>query len=151
MIHKGSTYTDPIKYFIAHRWAGIKRRLKYHPEFYSHVELKITREEFSDWCHGQKDLILSLDKPSIDRIDSNKHYELENMQIIEFKKNCSKESVYSRNKKKRGIYWYPPLSKWGVKLMYDRKQHFLGYYSTKEEAYEKYYNEFINQKGEKPW
>jgi len=58
------------------------------------IELRITKDEFYEWCNAQWDLIDSIyksgEKPTIDRINSNGHYELSNMRIISMSENLAR-------------------------------------------------------------
>lgn len=51
------------------------------------IKLKFSKEEFYNWCETQKTIILELysqnKTPSLDRIDSNGHYEFNNIRIID--------------------------------------------------------------------
>lgn len=90
---------DPLKLFITTTWHNINRRTVNgsYPDLKStstkaYIEhgtkLEFTQQEFIDWCQKQKDKILSLQRPSIDRIDSWGNYTLDNIQIIPFEENC---------------------------------------------------------------
>lgn len=58
------------------------------------IELQMTKTEFYDFCKTNRDLIMNFYKqgeiPSIDRIDSNSHYALENVRIISLTDNITK-------------------------------------------------------------
>ena len=58
------------------------------------ILLCITKEEFYNFCDRNQQLILDLyangETPSIDRIDSTKHYSLDNIQILSLKENIRK-------------------------------------------------------------
>jgi hypothetical protein len=65
------------------------------------IRLEMTREEYRSWCESQADLIARMYaeaeakgdpmlRPSIDRIDSDGHYALGNVQVISRRDNCSK-------------------------------------------------------------
>lgn len=49
-------------------------------------ELRVSKEDFFKWVGGQQDTVIKMyqegEVPSLDRIDSNGHYELSNMRII---------------------------------------------------------------------
>lgn len=56
--------------------------------------LVISKQEFRDWCDKNEKLIMDIyrsgKKPSVDRIDSSKHYSLDNIQILELMENIKK-------------------------------------------------------------
>jgi hypothetical protein len=59
---------------------------------YSGVEVRVSREEFIEWFRA-----LDFDGCSVDRIDNNGHYEIENMQVIPMSENNSKDRVKARD------------------------------------------------------
>ena len=54
------------------------------------VKLKMSKEEYYSWCNKRKSKILKMHhagkRPSIDRIDDNGDYAIDNLRIISFKK-----------------------------------------------------------------
>ena len=60
---------------------------------YCNVLLLIEREDFKTWCWQQQNRIESLNRPSLDRIDSNKNYTIDNIQIIELEQNIAKNKL----------------------------------------------------------
>jgi hypothetical protein len=87
----------PIAGFINRSWVGMNTRAANgtHREadrkYYDNVMIMVSRADFAAWCRSQEAHILSLERPSIDRIDPRGHYELKNMQVIEFRVNCGKD------------------------------------------------------------
>lgn len=90
-----------IEYFKCNTWNNIRKRVingKPDSRNASYirrgVELRITKEEFYKWCDSNSALILEIyaqaKTPSIDRIDPTGHYELSNIQILEFGENRNK-------------------------------------------------------------
>ena len=91
-----------------HRYSGIKARVEGRASRTYKVEGKpmCTLNEFINWCHNNMDVFLRLHRiwkrnsykrgfsPSIDRINNNKGYTLDNIQWILQKENCSK---YNKN------------------------------------------------------
>ena len=61
------------------------------------IELRMTYEEFRDWCYTKREEIEQMyrnnEVPSIDRKDSNGHYEINNLQVIPFLENCRKDAT----------------------------------------------------------
>jgi len=93
--------TKKINRFIKSKWtnmnirAGKYRHLQTKDKclHYNGINILFNREEFSKWCFTQKDLILKLMRPSIDRIDNLKDYTFDNLQIIELTLNIGKEKL----------------------------------------------------------
>ena len=87
-----------IEHFKTARWCDLKRRCVNTPGkskvphyLIKRIECRITKEEFYRWCEKQKEHILNLfkvgEKPTIDRINPDGHYELSNMRIISLTEN----------------------------------------------------------------
>jgi hypothetical protein len=61
------------------------------------VELRMTRDEFIDKMQEFREvydaLLIAGEKPSIDRIDSTKHYQVDNIQIISHRENARRGAV----------------------------------------------------------
>lgn len=61
------------------------------------IELRMTRDEFIDKIQESREvyeaLIKAGEKPSIDRIDSTKHYQVDNIQIISHRENARRGAV----------------------------------------------------------
>lgn len=55
------------------------------------IELRMSKDEFYAWCRSQECTILELynsgNTPSIDRIDPEGHYSLDNIRILDFREN----------------------------------------------------------------
>lgn len=60
---------------------------------YKNISIEFTREEFKNWCKKNEKTILSLKRPSIDRINNYKNYSLDNIQVIELKHNIRKDKT----------------------------------------------------------
>lgn len=76
--------TNPFGYFYSQLKQNAKRR---------GIEFKLTREEFERFCIKTNYLDLkgkSANSASIDRIDPNKGYEIENIQILSLSENTKK-------------------------------------------------------------
>lgn len=98
MDHKRS----PIGKFIHTSWGNLNLRCvngKYYNvgsknpknKIYSNVYIEVTREEYKELCIKNKELILSLKRPSVDRINKNLNYNLSNIQFIELFDNITKD------------------------------------------------------------
>lgn len=93
-----------IEYFKCTTWNNIRKRVingKPTPNNRSYIakgiELRVSKEEFYSWCDTQRDLILSMRMPSIDRVDNMGHYELGNIQILEHSDNAKKQHTDGTN------------------------------------------------------
>jgi len=64
---------------------------------YDKVELLMTRDEFKSYCLEHRYLIESLGRPSIDRINKDLGYTLDNIQIIELAENIRKDKTVFSN------------------------------------------------------
>lgn len=60
---------------------------------YETVLIKMSREEFKDFCISNKNIIESLTRPSLDRIDDKGDYSIGNIQIIELGDNIRKSKM----------------------------------------------------------
>lgn len=60
---------------------------------YINIQIEFTRQEYKEWCMERQEIILKLDRPSLDRIDKNKNYRLDNIQIIELSENIVKDKT----------------------------------------------------------
>jgi hypothetical protein len=91
-----------LQYFKAQTWSNLNCRTINgsspqwgHPNIKRFLEkgvrLEINKEDFYEWCSKHEKLILSLytenSSPSIDRIDSNLHYSLDNIRVIPWREN----------------------------------------------------------------
>jgi len=91
-----------LQYFKTQTWSNINcRAINGSSPQWSHpnirrflekgVRLEISKDEFYKWCDLHEKEILSLytdtSSPSVDRIDSNLHYSLDNIRIIPWKEN----------------------------------------------------------------
>ncbi len=73
-------------------WNNLNTRVKKH-KCYQTVRVLVSREEFMAWAipELQKWMLDNPGKvPSVDRKDGNGHYEIGNMQILEYQVNCGK-------------------------------------------------------------
>ena len=92
--------------FVHSSWANLNIRCgKYQHlqtkkkcQTYQGIKILFNREEYKKWCWEHQELIESLDRPSLDRIEKTGHYSLGNIQIIELKKNIRKDkTVFTEN------------------------------------------------------
>lgn len=151
--------------FIHNKWtnmnlrAGKYRHLgnKHKNKVYENIKVSMTQPEFKNWCLDNKELILSLNKPSLDRIDSNKDYSLDNIQVISLIENIKKKKfgcAYINGPKEntiRGIRKTKSGKKWSARITVDKKENHIGTYNSKEEALVAFYNKYYDIYGKYPW
>lgn len=91
-----------LAYFKRTRWKHLNTRCKngaYPDKTRSHYKkgilLKMTKLQFYKFCDENHQKIINLyiegKTPSLDRIDSSKHYSLNNIQILELNENVRKK------------------------------------------------------------
>ena len=76
----------------------------------------------------------------VDHIDGNGlNNTRSNLRLVTASENSRNSKLSKRNTSGyKGVYWQKSLNKWGAKICLEKKQHFLGYFNTPEEAYEVY-------------
>jgi len=153
----------PIGKFIHTSWINVNIRAgKYKHlqtkdkcKVYDNISIEFTREEYKKWCYENKEIILSLNRPSLDRINSLENYKLNNIRIIELLDNIKRKRPGSR-------YLNGPLSnsirgirkirnKWSSRITINQKELYLGSFETKEEAMNKFIDIYFKHYGKKPW
>lgn len=60
---------------------------------YKTVKILFSRIEYKNWCYSNKKIIEILTRPSIDRINKDGNYSLDNIQIIELSENIRKDKT----------------------------------------------------------
>lgn len=75
---------------------------------------------------------------------------VENLEWCGNQYNATHSQVKLRNRK-RGVCWHKHDKKWQCVINYNGTAKYLGKFDNKDEAYEKYYLEFINLFGVSPW
>lgn len=84
---------ESLQSFINHRWHKMRERVSTN-KYYKNIEIQCTRDEFAAWVKLNWATVLDLRSrgkvPSIDRKNSQGHYNLNNMQIICTKENSAK-------------------------------------------------------------
>jgi hypothetical protein len=97
-----------LEYFKCQTWGNIKRRTVNSKEFINFdrfktyknkgIELRMSKQEFYAWVDFVWPQIEALYQlgltPSIDRIDNDGHYQLDNIQILELRENIAKDHDY---------------------------------------------------------
>lgn len=122
---------------------------------YKNINIIFTREEFKLFCIKIKDDILSLNRPSLDRIDSYKDYSLDNIRIIELSDNIKNKKVgnkYLTNSfgVKRGVR----ESKNGTisaVIQINNRVRYLGSFNSKDDAYKAFSDAYFEYYGKYPW
>jgi len=120
---------------------------------YKSVKIEMTRDEYKDYCIENRDNILSLKRPSIDRIDSSKNYSLDNIQIIELRDNISKKKTannYTNFSKLRGVRM-SSSGKYVARICVNKKEVNLGSFEKQEDAYDAFYNKYLEIYKKEPW
>tara|TARA_R110000868_G_scaffold51567_7_gene163210 strand:+ start:87 stop:518 length:432 start_codon:yes stop_codon:yes gene_type:complete len=95
----------PIGAFIHSSWINLNIRAGKYKHLqtvnkcktYKDVLISFTREEYKELCILNKESILNLKKPSLDRIDKNLGYDLSNVQFIELADNIRKDKTSFKN------------------------------------------------------
>lgn len=153
----------PINKFVKTSWTNLNIRCgKYKHlqtvnkcKVYQDKTVEFTREEYKEWCYNQKDYILSLERPSLDRIDSNGNYTLTNIRIIELIKNIQRKrygNVYHGGPKEntvRGIR--QRHGKWQARITINFKETHLGMFQTEDEAKAAFKNAYFQHYNKYPW
>lgn len=93
--------SDKVKIgeFVHSKWTALNLRAgKYRIDSkknnsYKNINIIFTREEFRDWCIANESIILSMTRPSIDRLDKSKDYTLSNIQVLELRDNIAKDKT----------------------------------------------------------
>lgn len=122
---------------------------------YDSIKILFTREEYKKWCWSQKELIESLERPSLDRVDSSGHYCLENIQIIELRDNIAKKRPGNRyinghlSNTRRGVR--SNSSGFVARLHVSGVEVHLGQFKNKEDAYACFYDTYLEFYGKTPW
>lgn len=52
---------------------------------------------------------------------------------------------------RRGVYWHKKSQKWTVHMTIDKKTNYLGIFTDKEDAYQAFYNKYLEIYGVEPW
>lgn len=153
----------PIGKFIHTSWINMNIRCgkykhlqtKNKCKVYSNITIEMTRDEYKKWCIENKELILSLVRPSLDRIDSNKNYSIDNIQIIELDENIKKKkagTAYLNGPKsniKRGVR--KEGNSWIARIFLKGEGKHIGSFKSEEDAYNAFRNAYFLYYGKMPW
>ena len=119
---------------------------------YNEVKITFTRDEYKEWCLNNKDTIFKLDRPSLDRINSDGDYSLDNIRVIELEQNIKQKRdghKFINSKEKRGVRELK--SGYSARISIKGKEVYLGKFGTKEEAYIAFFNKYVEVYGKEPW
>lgn len=122
---------------------------------YKNIKIEFSRLEFKNWCLKNEKEILLLKRPSINRIDSNKNYSLNNIEIIELEDNIRQKkpgnSFLNGPKTKEPRGFRKMNNKYTARIKFNNKENHLGTFNTKEEAIEAFKNEYKKLYGRYPF
>jgi len=152
---------DKVKKFIKSSWTNMNIRCgKYkHSQTvdkcrsYSNIKITFTRNEYKTWCLEEQYTINKLKRPSIDRIDSSKDYSLDNVRVVELIDNIrdkEHKNRYSESNEKRGIRLLSS-GKYQSRICIDKKEYNLGSFIKKDDAYQAFYDKYIEVYNKAPW
>jgi len=89
--------------FIHTTWTNLNVRCgngKYHSKrtrekclTYESILIQFTRDEFKFWCIRNKEIIERLSRPLIDRVDKNKNYTIDNIQVTDLSEHIRKDKT----------------------------------------------------------
>ena len=153
---------NTIMKFVKSKWISINTRCgKYRDDSnkrnksYLNIKIEFDYKTFKSFCFDNKNIILTLDNPSIDRIDSTKNYSISNMAIIELSENIRKKSKgnkYLTNSfgVKRGVRKLVN-GKFSARIRINNKETHLGVFETENEAYDAFKGEYFKHYNKYPW
>lgn len=122
---------------------------------YANICLEFTLSEYKNWCYKNKEIIFSLKRPSLDRIDLLKNYSLDNIQIIELSDNIRKKrpgSAYLNGPKSKLVRGVRKIrNKWLARIKIKQKETYLGSFVSKKDALAAFTQAYITFYGKKPW
>jgi len=103
-------------------WGNMRRRVRTLAAYHS-IEIHVTKEEFYTWHQAAVAEWMRANpggRPSVDRIDGSKHYEIRNLQILACAANSAKTRTNRQLAAPDGTAWcpdcarYQPLAIFGV-------------------------------------
>jgi hypothetical protein len=87
--------------------------------------------------------------PQINHLDSNK---LNNsLSNLEWCTGSTNINHYYMTKGKRGVTYHKNKKAYSANITIDNKTLYIGFFKNKEEAYNAFYNTYLNLKGVRPW
>lgn len=122
---------------------------------YLNINVKITRDELKVFITNNFDKIILLKRPSLDRIDAKKDYEVNNIQIIELHENITKHRPSNQyicgylSKTLRGVK--AECNKFSTRIHTFGTETYLGAYDTASEAYLVFYDTYLEFFGVEPF
>lgn len=73
---------------------GLYRRPSKKNDCYNNIFIRFTRAEFKQWCWDHASDVEALQQPSLDRLNSDTDYTLDNIRVIELEQN-KRRSVFT--------------------------------------------------------
>lgn len=152
-----------INKFIKSSWTNINIRcgiykrpkLNNKNKCYENITIEFNRKDFKYWCLIHGDIILKLNRPSINRIDSDKNYDFNNIEIIELIDNIRSKrpgTAYLNGPKSKDLRGIKKVSSgYSARITIKNKTTHLGTFKTKEEAYKVFKEAYVNYYGKEPW
>lgn len=118
----------PLGKFINTSWRNMNLRAgKYRHlgtvaknKCYKNVFIEFSFNEFKAWCKVHEDTIFNLKRPSIDRVNKDKNYTVDNIQIIELRLNIGKDKTVFKDG--YGRCWTCRLYKPELEFCKDRRR-----------------------------
>ena len=119
---------------------------------YVGIRIEFSQPEYKKWCWQNQIVIESCNRPSIDRIDPSKNYTLDNLQVVELKTNVGRKRTknkWSTSTKKRGVR--KSGNRFSARITINSKETHLGLFDTIEEAYQVFYDFYLEHYNRPPW
>lgn len=106
-------------------WHDLNKRVREQSE-YSHVEIRVTREEFIAWLTPKLTAWLASTpeiRPSVDREDPTGHYELDNLRLISLSENSRRTRNHHNVHAPSGQAWCGKCQKYKPRVEFAKNAH----------------------------
>lgn len=122
---------------------------------YQNIKIEFDQPKYKEWCYKNQEIIEKLERPSINRKDSNKNYSIDNIEVIELKQNIRQKRFgcsYLNGPKHNSIRGIRKAgNKWTARITHNYKGKHLGTFNTQEEALNAFKNEYFKLNGIYPF